>query len=143
MTGVAAIFPDPEKAVIDYLTASFAGRPEVYKPATITTDFPAVALAANATHLQVELEAGDPDDYPVTEWAQTRLTAYSAPGKRSHAKDLAGLVQALMASHPGSASILSVTVPTGRSGVIVDPDTKNLMVWLLARVALKPSVLAP
>lgn len=143
MTGLAVTFPDPEVAVIDYLTAAFVARPEVYKPATITTAFPAVALAANATHLQVELEVGAADDYPITERAQVRVTAYSAPGKRSNAKDLAGLTLALLASHPGSAGVLGVTIQTGRSDVVKDPDTGNLMVWLLARVALKPTVLTP
>lgn len=143
MTGIAVTFPDPEKVVIDYLVARFAGRPEAYKPATITSAFPTVALAGDSTHLQVELEVGDPEDYPVTEWAQVRLTGYAAPGKRSNAKGVAGLTLALVASHPGSASILATQIRTGRSNVIKDPDTGNLMVWLLARVALKPTVLTP
>lgn len=143
MTGLAVTFPDPEKVVIDYLASAFAPRSELYKPATITTDFPAVVLAANATHLQVELEVGNADDYPVTERAQVRVTAYAAPGKRTNAKALASLTLALLASHPGSSNVLGVTIRTGRSDVVADADTGNLMVWLLARVALKPSVLAP
>lgn len=143
MTGLAVTFADPERAMIDRLVAAFAGRPEVYKPATITTNFPAAVLAGDVTHVQVELEAGNPDDYPATERAQVRLTCYSAPGKRSHAKNLASLAQALAISHPGGADVLGVLpAGVGRSSVVEDPDTGNLMVWLLVRVALKPVAVA-
>jgi hypothetical protein len=133
-------FPDPEAAVINALKAAFLPRVEAYKPATITTAFPASALT-NATHVQVELEVGNADDYPIAERAQVRVTCYAAPGKRSNVKDLASLAQGLLYTHAGG-DVAGVDILVGRSDVITDPDTKNLMVWFLARVNLKATLLA-
>lgn len=141
MTKPEVAFADPERLVIDYLRGRFTGRTEPYLPATITTDFPASALSG-ATHLQVELELGGADDYPVTERAQVRLTAYSAPGRRSDAKNLAGLAQALLYAHPGDANVAGAKILLGRSDVTKDPDTGNLMCWFLGRVDLKATPLA-
>lgn len=137
---LAVTFADPEVVEIDYLKAAFLPRSESYKPATITTAFPATALTTT-THVQVELELGGADDYPVTERAQVRVTCYAAPGKRTDAKRLASLTQALVASQPGSASVAGAKILVGRSNVITDPDTKNLMVWFLARVNMLPTLL--
>jgi hypothetical protein len=92
--------------------------------------------------MQVELEIGAADDYPITERARVRFTAYAAPGKRSDVKALASLTQALIASQPGSDDVASTRVILGRSNVITDPDTKNLMVWFLAEVSMQPTLLA-
>lgn len=133
-------FPDPEAAVINALKAAYLPRVETYKPATITTDFPAAVLMTT-THLQVELEVGNADDYPITERAQVRVTCYAAPGKRTDAKRLASLTQGLAYGLVGG-SILGCDVLIGRSDVVTDPDTKNLMCWFLARVNLKATLLA-
>ena len=135
------IFGDPETLLIDHLKAAFAGRPEAYKPATITSAFPATPLTTQ-THVQVELEVGTADDYPISERAQVRVTCYAAPGKRTDVKRLASLAQALVYSHPGDANVAGCSILVGRSDVITDPDTKNLMVWFLARVNLKATLLA-
>lgn len=135
------IFADPEAALINHLKAQFATRAESYKPATVTSAFPTAALV-NATHVQVELEVGNADDYPIAERAQVRVTCYAAPGMRSDVKRLASLAQALVYSHPGDADVAGCSILVGRSDVVTDPDTKNLMVWFLARVNTKATLLA-
>lgn len=133
-------FPDPEAAVINALKAAYVPRVETYKPVTITTAFPVAALTT-ATHVQVELEVGNANDYPIAERAQVRVTCYAGPGKRTDVKRLASLTQGLAYTLAGG-SIAGVDILIGRSDVITDPDTKNLMVWFLARVNLKATPLA-
>lgn len=142
MTGLAVTFADPERLQIDYFDAVLENRPESYAPATVDPRFPASPLTGDATHLQVELELGGAGDYPVTERAQVRFTVYAAPGQRDNVKDAAGLVLALFASQPGGADVAGVTILIGRSDVVTDPATRNLMVWFLGRVDLKAHPLA-
>ena len=132
-------FPDPEAAVIAYLKTALAARPEDYAAATVSTGFPATGATY---HVQVELELGNADDYPVTERAQVRVNCWAPAGKRSDVKDLASLVAGLMFAHPGDSEVAGVTIPTGRSAVTTDPDTKRPMCWFLARVNLKATLLA-
>jgi hypothetical protein len=132
-------FPDPEAAVINALKAAFLPRAEAYKPATITTSFP--AALTSSTHIQVELEVGNADDYPIAERAQVRVTCYASKDHRTNVKALASLAQGLVYGLSGG-SIAGVDILVGRSDVITDPDTKNLMCWFLARVNLKAIVLA-
>lgn len=132
-------FPDPEAALIGYLKTALTGRLEPYAAATVSTGFPATAATY---HVQVELEAGNADDYPVTERAQVRVNCWAPAGKRSDAKALASLAQGLLFAHPGTAEIAGVTMLGGRSAVTTDPDTKRLMCWFLVRVNLKANVLA-
>ena len=134
-------FPDPEALVAGYLISAFAPRSEPYKPGTITVSFPSTALTGNASHVQAELEVGGVADYPVTERAQVRVTCYAAPGKRSNVKALASLAQGLLSVY-SDADVANVTPLVGRSDVITDPTTKNLMVWFTVRVDLKATVLA-
>lgn len=141
MTKPPVTFPDPERIVIDFYKAAFAPRSESYKPATITSAFPSSALTTS-THLQVELEVGNADDYPITERAQVRVTAYAAPGHRDDVKSLASLAQGLLYAWAGNASAAGAFIRIGRSDVVTDPDTKNLMVWFVASVSLKATVLA-
>jgi hypothetical protein len=135
-------FPDPEAHQIAALKAAFAPRSETYKPATISTSFPTAALTGDATHVQVELEVGGADDYPITERAQVRYTCYAAPGKRTNVKALASLTQGLVYAQVGDGSVSGAFIRIGRSDVVTDPDTKNLMVWFIASVSLKATVLA-
>jgi hypothetical protein len=136
------IFADPEALVVNYLKAEFLARVETYKPTVVGVNFPSTTLTGNGTTLQVELEVGNADAYPISERAQVRVTCHAAPGKRDNVKDLASLTQALLYSHEGDANVAGVFIQTGRSDVITDPATKNLMVWLLVRVALKATPLA-
>jgi hypothetical protein len=142
MTKPLVTFGDPERLVIDYLKAAFAPRAEAYKPATVTDSFPTAALTTQ-THVQVELEHGNVDDYPATERAQVRVTCYAGPGKRTTVKSLASLAQGLLYTHPGDGSVAGTVPLLGRSDVITDPTTKNLMVWFSFRVNLKAAPAAP
>jgi len=136
---IAATFPDPEAALIAHLDAALT--------ATVSTTFPQTAILA--PHVQVELEAGDDNDYPVTERAQVRVTCHgpssypSGSGKssRTEVKALASLARA-HAVTLRSAAVSGVFPRGGRSGVIKDPDTGNLMCWFLVRVDLKATLLA-
>lgn len=132
-------FPDPERALIDYLTTAFAPRSESFKPSTVTDSFPP---ATSPYHLQVELEAGNADDYPIAERAQVRVNCWAPAGKRTDVKALASLAQGLVYRHPGDVNVAGCSILVGRSDVITDPDTKRLMCWFLVRVNLKATVLA-
>jgi hypothetical protein len=135
-------FGDPESLQIDYLTTEYAARSESFKPATISPNFPTTALVGNATHIQVELEVGGAGDYPVAERANVRFTCYANKLKRSNVKELASLTMALVYAQPGTAAIEGARILIGRSDVITDPATKNLMVWFLAEITLSPAALA-
>jgi hypothetical protein len=127
-------FPDPEAAVALYLRGLGIAD-------TVTTSFPSAGLSGTAKHLQVELEAGGVADYPVTERAQVRVTAYTAPGQRTAVKDLASLAHGHICRLQ-SDDVAGVAPRIGRSDVITDPTTKNLMCWFVVRVDLKANVLA-
>lgn len=135
MTKPLVTFADPERAVVDfYLTAGIAD--------TVSNAFPTTDLTGDAKHLQVELESGGAEDYPVTERAQVRVTCYTAPGKRTAVKSLASLAQGHLYAWEGDADVAGTVPLIGRSDVIVDPATKNLMVWFTFRVDMKPAVAA-
>lgn len=142
MTKPQVTFADAEDTQVTALKAAFTGRSEDYVPGTVSVKFPAERLV-DATHVQVECEFGDARDYPITERAQVRYTCHVPPGKRSWAKDLASLTQALVYSQPGTELVAGVHLRGGRSNVITDPDTKNLMVWFLAEIPLSPLALTP
>jgi hypothetical protein len=133
------VFADPEAKVVNYLKSTLVPRLEAYAPATVTTSFP--MTLTTRPHIQVELESGNADDYPVTERAQVRVTCWAPPGKRTDAKALASLAQAFVYTY-SDADVAGCDILIGRSDVITDPDTKNLMCWFLARVNLKATLLA-
>lgn len=136
-------FGDPESLMRSYLVAEFAARGEAWKPATITTAFPTSALSKpNGTHVQIEAEVGNVEDFPVTERAQVRFTCYAAPGERTIVKQLASLTQGLVLSHPGDSVVVGTRPQIGRSDVVTDPATKNLMCWFTAWIDLKATQLA-
>lgn len=130
-------FADAEAAVIDYLKAAFTGAIADRRPGRITADIPTAALAQDAQWVQVNLDASSAD-YPITERATVRVTCHTAPGHRSAASDLASLVQGLLLTYPGGGPAFSVRPGVGRSRPIVDPPTKNFMVWFTVRVNLRP-----
>ena len=129
-------FADPEAVAKSHLTAALAARPEVYKPATISNAFPKSALSGDVTHLQVELDGSPGAGYPVTERATVRVTAYSAPGKQSHAKALASLAQGLLYTHPGDSDVHGFQPLTGRIKT-TDPDTGNNLVSFTMRADMR------
>jgi hypothetical protein len=136
-------FPDPEALVIAGLDAAFAPRAETYKPADISPSFPTTGLTKTplTTHVQVELDGGSAADYPVTERATVRITCHAPKGERGAVKNLASLTQGLV-TRLGGASIAGVVPLVGRSSVIADPATGNLMVWFTVRADLKATLLA-
>lgn len=134
------MFPDPEAVARTYLIAEFAARGEAYKPATVTNAFPTAALTGNTTHVQVELDGGFTDDYPVTERATLRVTCYSAPTSQTNAKNLASLTQGLLYTFPGSSEAHGTYPLTGRLKT-VDPTTRNNIVSFTIRINLKAIVL--
>ena len=150
MSKPLVVFADPEVALVNYLTSAFAARSEPYKPSLVAVGYPSARLTT-ATRIQVELELGNADDYPISERAQVRVTCHG-PGSwaspstrdaRTEIKALASLTQGLLYAHPGDADVAGVFIQGGRSSVVKDPDTGNFMVWHLARVALKATPVTP
>jgi hypothetical protein len=123
--------PDAERKVIDALEA--AGY------ATVKTDYPSTSLASNEEWLQVDLENSDTSAYPVAERAQVRVTAHLAYGRRTAVKELAGNVLADLYTY-ADADVAGIVPISGRSAVSIDPDTRNVMCWVLVRVDLKASL---
>ena len=126
--------PDAERILI----ARLAGV-----ATTVSTSYPDVTLTGTNTHLQVELENSDTSDYPVAERAQVRITGHAAPGKRTAVKTLMSDVLRELYTHPGNADLAGIVVRLGRSDVTEDPDTHNLMCWVLVQANLKATPVAP
>lgn len=139
----AVAFADPEACLVTHLQGSWEDRSEAFKPVKISTYYPSEPLKGDDTWVQVELEASNADGHPIVERAQVRVTCHAARGQRSHAKDLASVTQGLASTHPGDDDVAGVFIRGGRSGVITDPDTQNLMVWFLVRLDLIAAPLAP
>jgi hypothetical protein len=129
-------FADPEVRGRGLLRRRVHRQPRHRGPGAITTAPPATRLAD--THLQVELDGSFVGDYPATERATVRVNCYAPPGRRSDVKALASIAQGLLSIHPGDAAVFGTLPLVGRSSVITDPDTKNLMVWFTFRVNLRP-----
>lgn len=133
-------FADPEASARTALLAGLEGRVEAYIPASITNKFPTAALTGDATHLQVELDGVPGADYPVTERATVRVTAYSAPGSPSNAKSLATLAQGLLYVYGGDSDVHGFQPLTGRLKA-VDPATGNNLVSFTMRADMVAHVL--
>lgn len=140
MSKPLVVFAQPDKAARDYLRPLLVARPESYAPDTVSASFP--GTLTTATHLQVELEAGNASDYPVTERAQVRFTVWAPKGHRSDALDAASLVMAYVSALEGVANVAGARILIGRSDVTTDPDTGYEMCWFLARVDMLASPLA-
>ena len=128
-------FADPERKVIDFYDGLALAD-------SVSSAFPTSTLAGTATHMQVELEVGNTAAYPASERAQVRVTCHVAPGRRSTVKDLASLAQGHLLAWGGDADVSGTFPLVGRSDVITDDATQNLMVWFTARVDLKATQLA-
>lgn len=137
MTLPLVTFGDPEAEMVDYLKTAYASRSESFKPAKVTTE-PPVKLSG-ATHVQVEMDGTPSDVYPAGEFATVRFTCHAPAGRRGDVKALASLTQGLAYRFPGSAGVAGAFPLVGRSAVIVDPSTKNLMVWFTCQVTLRPT----
>lgn len=124
--------PDAERAVIDVLED--AGH------TTVKTDYPSSLLAGTDYWLQVDQESSNTDDYPVAERVQVRVTVHAGFKRRSAVKEHASDVLADLYSFTGSADVAGIVPLGGRSAVSTDPDTGNVMCWVLVRVDLKASL---
>ena len=133
-------FGDAEAAMIRHISAGWATRVEAYRPATFTNAFPVAALRGAVTHVQVELDGTPIVEYPATERASVRFTCWAAPGQPSHAKRVAALTQAMVATHPGDADVWGTRILAGRLRGR-DPATGNEFVFFTARINLRPSAL--
>jgi hypothetical protein len=123
---------DAERETIDALKAGGM---------TASTTYPSSTLSGTAVVAQVELEALNTDDYPVVGRAQVRVTLHAAPGRRNEVKAAADKAMRLLYSSPGNAAVAAY-FPRGGGDVSTDPDTKNLMCWVLMRADLKAVLLA-
>lgn len=127
-----SVFADPEAVVRAALADGFIGRTET--PTKITTTYPNDSLTGSAFWIQVELEGDSADDYPVTARAVVRVTIHAPKLKRDLVKRAADASRSLLSV--ASDEDVAAFWPQGRSAVIPDPDTDNLMVWFLCRVDL-------
>lgn len=140
MTLPLVTFGDPEVEMVDYLKAAYASRSESFKPAKVSTE-PPVKLV-DSTHLQVEMDGTPADVYPAGEFPTVRFTCHVPAGQRSDVKALASLTEGLVYRFPGSSAVAGAFPLLGRSSVVTDPTTKNLMVWFTARVTMRPAPVA-
>ena len=129
---VPVSLPDPERELVALLTTALGAG-------IVSTDFPSTTLTGTNRKVQVDLEGGSAADYPVTERAQVRVTCHRAPGKRTDVKaDAATVLRHLVSSR--RANVAGIFPLGGRSAVSVDPDTGNVMCWVLVRVDLKATL---
>lgn len=134
MSKPLVVFGNAGTLMRNYLRPLLVARPESYAPNTVSSSFP--STLTSGTHLQVELEAGNADDYPVTERAQVRFNCWAPKNRPSDAEDAATLVMAHVYALSGEAGIAGTKILGGRSDVTTDPDTGYEMCWFLARVDL-------
>lgn len=137
------IFTSPEAALKTYLEAELPTHYDGWT-ATVSTSHPSASLVKSPTrqvHVQIEHEVGDDADFPVVERDQVRLTVHVPRGERALALSVASLVRGLVLRFQGG-SIAGVSPGIGRSDVIADNTTTNLMVWSLVRVSTKASQVA-
>lgn len=130
-------FTDPEAAVKAALTAAYVGRDDI--PTSISTTFPTVVPKGTRV-IQLDFEGDNADDYPVSARATVRVVVHANKGDRTLVKDSANTARSLLAGSvlDGVAAFF----PAGRSAVVPDPDTGNLMCWFRCRVDLLASPLA-
>lgn len=129
-------YPDPEAAIVTYFATAYTGNIADRKPANIKTSAPQAPLAADTDWLQVEHD-GSPEVVGYVEQATVRVNYHTPPGKRSDAKRGAALAWGLLAQHPGDESVHNTVALVGRQQPVVDPATKNVMVWFTFRVNLR------
>lgn len=140
MTGPLVEFGDPERAIIDYLAGAYIGALAERKPTEFDVHPPVRTLVSGVSRLQVELD-GTPIVEPMIERATIRCTYHvspSTPDKRDAVKKGASLARGLVLSHPGDEVVWGTQPLVGRSRVLTDPDTSNLMVWFTIRANLRP-----
>ncbi len=132
---IPVALPDPEREVIAILAAALGAG-------IASTDYPSTSLTSNVKRVQVDLEGGDVNDYPVTERAQVRITCHvgkATASQRTVVKDLTDDCRRHLVTSR-TANIAGIVPLGGRSGVSTDPTTGNVMCWFLVRVDLLASL---
>lgn len=124
--------PDAERKAIDVLLA--AGH------SVVSTNFPSETLSESDEVIQVDLEGSDSSDYPIVERAQVRIVGHCGPGRRTAVKALVAEAIADLYTLEGDADVAGVVILTGRSSIVTDPTTGNVMCWALVRLDLKASL---
>lgn len=112
-------FGDPERLVVDHLTAVVDGS--IPEPTVGIGTPPAGWVATDtAPHLQVSWDGTPAAEWPVVQKATIRVTAHAA--SPTTAKRVAGLAQALLLAGGWPAGISSIRYLTGILPA-QDPDT--------------------
>jgi len=130
-----ATAPDVERVVIDYLTTALAAHGQ---DVTCGVNVPTTWATGTKPHVQVGWDGTPEVQYPILWRTSVRITAWSS--STTTAKALAALCEALMCSHPGSATVASVQSLTGVLPTR-DPDTGAQLASVSVRVNLRGAVL--
>jgi len=129
------VFPDAERVVVDYLTKALADRSE---DVTVGVGVPSSWTSSQKRHVQVAWDGTPSLTYPAAARATVRVTAWSSSTTAS--KDLAGLCQALLLTHPGGGGVGNVREGTGVLPA-QDPDTKAQLASITVRVSLRGALI--
>lgn len=132
---IGVVLPDPERELLDIFSAALGAG-------VASTDYPSTSLAVNVKRVQVDLEGGPADDYPITERAQVRITCHvgkATASQRTVVKDFADDCRRHLVTSR-TANVAGIVPLGARSGVSTDPTTGNVMCWFLVRVNLKASL---
>lgn len=124
------VAPDAEHVTVDYLTAALAARGE---DVSVGVTVPRGWKPGAKPHVQVGHDGTPVVEYPVLWRASVRVTAWHE--STTTAKDLAGLCEALLLSHPGSTQVASVRPGTGVLPT-KDPDTGAQLASISVRMNL-------
>lgn len=131
-----AVPPLAETVTIDYLTAELAARSQ---DVTCGVVIPSAWAPGTKPHVQVALDGTPVVQYPVLWWATVRVTVWATA--TTAAQNLAGLCEALLLSHAGSATVAGALPGTGLL-VTTDPDTKAALASVTVRLKLRGVVVA-
>lgn len=140
MSKPLAVFVDPEKALVDYLTDQLAGRTEECADgASVGVTLPAGWGVDSDPYVLVACDGVDSSDWPVVGRATVRVTVWHSTS--SNAKALAGLTMALLLAHPGGDGVAGVRPGSGVYAT-ADPDSQADLASFTVR-ALVRSTVAP
>lgn len=131
MSKPAVTYPDPERAVVDRLTAWLAAEGE---SVTVAVGVPDTWTPASLPHLSVAWDGTPLHRHPVAEMPTIRVTAWSA--SPTTAKRLAHLALGLLCAHTGDATIGAVTRLAGPQPAR-DEATRAELAWFTVRVTVR------
>lgn len=123
-------FPDPQRYVVDYLSAVLSDRGETANVAAEVPD----GWAPKAGDLVVVEWDGSLDEYPVLSRATVRVTTWCKDPTRG--KSLAGVCRSLLLSHPGGGGVANIRSLTGVLPAR-DPRTRAYLASVTVAVNLR------